>query len=45
VDVIVRAFHYAFVVLNRRIGLFLSLLLSTVDQLAIKREVENISRS
>jgi arsenate reductase len=44
-DVIVRAFRYAFVVHNRRIGLFLSLPLSTLDQLAIKREVENISRS
>jgi arsenate reductase (thioredoxin) len=44
-DVIVRAFRYAFVVLNRRIRLFLSLPLSTLDQLAIKREVENISRS
>jgi arsenate reductase len=33
------------VVLDRRIGLFLSLPLSTLDQLAIKREVENIGRS
>ncbi len=44
-DEIVRAFRDAFVVLDRRIGLFLSLPLSTLDQLAIKREVENIGRS
>ena len=42
---ITRAFRDAFVVLDRRIGLFLSLPLSTLDQLAIKREVENIGRS
>jgi arsenate reductase len=42
---IARAFHDAFVVLDRRIGLFLSLPLSTLDQLALKREVENIGRS
>jgi arsenate reductase len=42
---IARAFRDAFVVLDRRIGLFLSLPLSTLDQLAIKREVENIGRS
>jgi arsenate reductase len=40
-----RAFRDAFVVLDRRIGLFLSLPLGTLDQLAIKREVENIGRS
>jgi arsenate reductase len=40
-----RAFRDAFVVLNRRIALFLSLPLSTLDQLAVKREVENIGRS
>ena len=44
-DEIARAFRDAFVVLDRRIGLFLSLPLSTLDQLAIKREVENIGRS
>ena len=42
---IARAFRDAFMVLDRRIGLFLSLPLSTLDQLAIKREVENIGRS
>jgi arsenate reductase len=42
---IARAFHDAFVVLDRRVGLFLSLPLATLDQLAIKREVENIGRS
>jgi arsenate reductase len=45
VDEIARAFRDAFIVLDRRIGLFLSLPLSTLDQLAIKREVENIGRS
>ena len=42
---IARAFRDAFVVLDRRIGLFLSLPLSTLDQLVIKREVDNIGRS
>jgi arsenate reductase len=42
---IARAFRDAFVVLDRRIGLFLSLPLSTLDQLAIKRAVEDIGRS
>ena len=42
---IAREFHDAFIVLDRRIGLFLSLPLATLDQLAIKREVENIGRS
>jgi len=45
VDEIARAFRDAFIVLDRRIGLFLSLPLITLDQLAIKREVENIGRS
>jgi arsenate reductase len=40
-----RAFRDAFVILDRRIGLFLSLPLGTLDQLAIKREVDNIGRS
>ncbi len=44
-DEIARAFRDAFVVLDRRIGLFLSLPLGTLDQLAIKREVDNIGRS
>lgn len=42
---IARAFRDAFVVLDRRIGLFLALPFSTLDRLAIKREVENIGRS
>ena len=42
---IARAFRDAFVVLDRRIGLFLSLPLGTLDLLAIKHEVENIGRS
>jgi len=44
-DEIARAFRDAFIVLDRRIGLLLSLPLSTLDQLAIKREVENIGCS
>ena len=40
-----RAFRDAFVVLDRRIGLFISLPLGTLDQLAIKREIQNIGRS
>jgi hypothetical protein len=32
-------------VLDRRIGLFLSLPLGALDQLAIKREVDSIGRS
>ena len=42
---IARAFRDAFVILDRRIGLFLSLPLGTLDQLAIKREVDSIGRS
>jgi arsenate reductase (thioredoxin) len=40
-----RAFRDAFMVLDRRIGLFLSLPLSTLQQLAIQREIESIGRS
>jgi len=40
-----RAFHDAFVVLDRRIALFLSLPLSTLEQLARQREIETIGRS
>jgi arsenate reductase (thioredoxin) len=40
-----RAFRDAFVVLDRRIGLFLSLPLSSLQQLSIQREFENIGRS
>jgi arsenate reductase len=40
-----RAFRDAFVVLDRRIGLFLSLPLATLENLAIKREIDAIGRS
>jgi arsenate reductase len=39
---IARAFRDAFTVLDRRIGLFLSLPLSTLDELAIKRGIDEI---
>ncbi len=42
---IARAFRDAFVVLDRRIGLFLSLPLSTLQQLAIQTEIDKIGRS
>jgi arsenate reductase len=42
---IARAFHDTFVVLDRRIGLFLSLPFGTLEQLAIKREIDRIGRS
>jgi arsenate reductase (thioredoxin) len=42
---IARAFRDAFVILDRRIGLFLSLPLGTLDQLAIKHEIDTIGRS
>ena len=42
---IARAFRDAFVILDRRIGLFLSLPLATLDQLAIQREIKQIGRS
>ena len=37
-----RAFHDAFMILDRRISLFLSLPLNTLDQLAIKSEIDRI---
>ena len=37
-----RAFRDAFMILDRRIALFLSLPLSTLDQLAIKKEIDRI---
>jgi arsenate reductase len=40
-----RAFRDAFVVLDRRIGLFLSLPLATLQQLAIQKEIERIGQS
>ena len=42
---IARAFRDAFSILDRRIGLFLSLPLGTLEKLAIKREIDNIGRS
>lgn len=42
---IARAFRDAFTVLDRRIGLFLSLPLGTLENLAIRREIERIGRS
>jgi arsenate reductase (thioredoxin) len=42
---IARAFRDAFTVLNRRIGLLLSLPLSTLEEMAIKREIDQIGRS
>ena len=42
---IARAFRDAFVVLDRRIGLLLSLPLGALEQLAIKRELDAIGRS
>lgn len=42
---IARAFRDAFIVLDRRIGLFLSLPLATLDQLAIKHQLDTIGRS
>jgi arsenate reductase (thioredoxin) len=44
-DQIERAFRDAFVTMDRRIGLFLSLPLSSLDQLAIKKEVDRIGQS
>jgi arsenate reductase len=42
---IARAFRDAFVVLDRRIGLFLSLPLSTLHQLAIQEKLNEIGKS
>jgi arsenate reductase (thioredoxin) len=39
-----KAFRDAFFMLDRRIGLFLSLPLSTLDHLALKKEIEKIGR-
>jgi arsenate reductase len=40
-----RAFRDAFMVLDRRIGLFLCLPLATLEQFAIQKEIDNIGRS
>ena len=42
---VAKAFHDAFVVLERRIGMFLALPLDTLDPLSIKPELEKIGRS
>jgi len=42
---IARAFRDAFTVLDRRIGLFLSLPLSTLENMAIQREIDRIGQS
>jgi arsenate reductase len=42
-DQIQRAFREAFFTLDRRIGLFLSLPLASLDNLAIKREIDNLA--
>jgi arsenate reductase len=39
------AFRDAFMVLDRRIGLFLSLPLATLEDMAIKREIDRIGRA
>ena len=39
-----RAYREAFVTLERRIGLFLCLPLSSIDKLAIKKEIDRIGR-
>jgi arsenate reductase len=41
-DAVARAFRDAFVTLDRRIVLFLSVRLSSLDQLAIKKEINRI---
>jgi arsenate reductase len=40
-----RAFREAFFILERRISLFFSLPLASLDRLAIKREIDNIGRT
>lgn len=42
---VARAFHDAFTMLDRRIGLFLSLPLAALEDMAIKREIDQIGRS
>jgi arsenate reductase len=43
-DEIERAYREAFMALDRRIGLFLCLPITSLDQLAIKREIEKIGQ-
>jgi arsenate reductase (thioredoxin) len=44
VEQVERAFRDAFFILDRRIGLFLSLPLASLDRLALKREVDRIGQ-
>ena len=44
-DQIKKAFYDAFIALDRRISLFLSLPLAQLDALALQRELDNIGRS
>jgi arsenate reductase len=39
-----RAFREAFVSLDRRIGLFLSLPLQSLDRLALKKEIDRVGK-
>ena len=39
-----RAFREAFTILDRRIGLFLSLPLNAIDRMALKREIDLIGQ-
>ena len=43
-DQVLRAFYGAFMALERRIALFISLPLASIDRLALKRELENIGK-
>lgn len=42
---IAQAFREGFIVLDRRIGLFLSLPMATLEQLSLQREIEKIGRA
>ena len=44
-DEVQRAFREAFVSLDRRVGLFLSLPMEALDRLAIQKEIDRIGRS
>jgi arsenate reductase len=42
---VLRAYREAFMILERRIALFLSLPLASLDRLAIQRKIEDIGRT
>jgi arsenate reductase (thioredoxin) len=44
-EIVQKAFRDAFLVLDRRIGLFLSLPFATIDRLALKQQLDTIGRS